>query len=339
VSPAYTRISGYSAEEVIGRRPGEFLHGRDTDPDTRARIRAALEREEPVREEILNYRKDGRPFWVELSIVPIRDRDGRLAHWASIQRETTERRQMEDRNARLYAEAREATRARDMVFRIVAHDLRNPLTRIGMAATLLGQGWLDDAESRNRQIEIIHRAVHQMDGLIQDLLDVARMQAGQAIPVEPDVVDPAGILAESVESHRALAEERRLRLVTEVLPELPAVRADRDRLLQVLQNVIGNAIKFTPPGGRITIGARCEASEVVFTVSDTGPGVPPEDLPHLFDAFWQAERAAAGGAGLGLAIAKGIIEAHNGSIWAENGRDQGATFHFSVPVAGWEHPG
>ncbi|MQA91090.1 MAG: PAS domain S-box protein [Gemmatimonas sp.] len=333
VNPAYTQISGYGADEVIGRKPSEFLHGPATDEETLARIRAAIDRQEPIRDEILNYRKDGRPFWVELNVVPLRDEEGELTHWASIQRDTTERRQLEEEKAELYADAQEATRLRDEVFRIVAHDLRNPLSVIEMAAQLLQESAPGEAASSTPQLQTIRSAVQQMDDLIQDLLDVARMQAGP-LAIKPEAVEAGQLIDESIELHRALAAEKDLQLTAEVPTELPQIQADRGRLMQALQNLIGNAIKFTPPGGRITVGCRAARGELNFFVSDTGPGIAKEHLPHLFDAFWKADEDSRSGAGLGLAIGRGIAEAHGGRIWAESEPGQGSTFHFSIPTAG-----
>lgn len=235
-------------------------------------------------------------------------------------------------NARLYREAREAARIRDEVLRVVAHDLRNPLNNIAMSAELLRQLLPEqDADpGRRRQLDIISRSVHRADRLIRDLLDVAQLGAGRlSIETAPHGVKP--LVHEAVELHRAFAERKSLRITAELPEELPDIVADRDRIIQVFTNLIGNAIKFTPEGGSITLRAAAENGAVRFSVGDTGPGIPDEDQPHLFDAFWQARRDASQGAGLGLAIARGIVEAHGGSIWVESEVSRGATFHFTIP--------
>lgn len=237
-------------------------------------------------------------------------------------------------NARLYLEAQRAIRARDDVHRIVAHDLRSPLHGIRMVLDLVDPSAHPETEETKAReyLALARQAAGQMDRLIQDMLDVARIEAGSlAIECEPE--SASALVAEAVAFHRPLAAERSLEIVAGRIPsDLPRVRADRQRILQVYGNLIGNAIKFTPPGGRITLRAEADAGGVRFSVSDTGPGIRAEHLPHLFDRFWQVKRGGGGGAGLGLPIAKGIVEAHGGQIWVESAVGVGTTFHFTLPA-------
>lgn len=227
-------------------------------------------------------------------------------------------------NARLYRTAERAIQARDDMLGIVAHDLRNPLNTIRMQATLLRQ----QGAEPNR----IERAAIRINRLIDDLLDLTRMEAGrltiEALPV------PAGqVILDSVEAQQTLASWGSFDLRLDVTPELPKIWADRDRLLQVFENLIGNAAKFTGAGGRITIGARPRETDVLFWVADTGSGISADDLPHVFNRFWQARKAERRGAGLGLPIVKGIVEAHRGHVWVDSALGLGTTFYFTVPVA------
>jgi len=146
-------------------------------------------------------------------------------------------------------------------------------------------------------------------------------------------VPAAQVVDESLEMERPLAAGASLELQTELSPDLPDVSADHDRLLQVFENLIGNAIKFSAPGGRITVGAARRDGEVLFRVADTGGGIGAEQLPHVFDRFWQAQPSGRRGAGLGLPIVKGIIEAHGGRVWVESAPGRGSTFWFTIPVA------
>ncbi|MBW3628744.1 MAG: HAMP domain-containing histidine kinase [Gemmatimonadetes bacterium] len=229
------------------------------------------------------------------------------------------------------ADAERAVRIRDDVLGIVSHDLRNPLNTIMLSSSLMLEQPLSE-DQRVKQIEIVKRAAERMNRLIQDLLDVARMEAGKlAMNRSPQPAAPLAL--EAVEAQRGLAEKHSIALKSEVARDLPQVEADRDRLLQVFANLIGNAIKFTRAGGVITVRAESSDGEVVFSVEDTGVGIRQEDIPCLFDAYWQATRTAHLGAGLGLSISKGIVEAHGGRIWTESELEKGSAFHFAIPIA------
>jgi PAS domain S-box-containing protein len=240
-------------------------------------------------------------------------------------------------NARLYDQARRATKARDDILGIVAHDLRNPLHRILTQTNLLRlrrergeQGAQEAAEA------VIERATRQMNRLIQDLLDVTRIEAGR-LSVETASVAAREVVVDSVEAQMPLASTAEIDLHFELDETLPNVCADRDRLFQVFENLIANALKFTPAGGRITVGAAPRADDVLFWVADTGCGVAETDLPHLFDRFWQVRRADRRGAGLGLPIVKGVIESHGGRIWVESAPGRGTTVRFTIPRAASAH--
>ena len=170
-----------------------------------------------------------------------------------------------------------------------------------------------------------------MDRLIQDLLDVALMESSQ-LTIERARVSARELIFGAVEMQRPLASSSSLELRVDMDPDVADVWGDRDRLLQVFQNLIGNAIKFTDAGGRITVSAASTDHEVVFQVADTGCGIAPEDLPRVFDRFWQATRAGYQGAGLGLPITKGIVETHGGRIWVESSEGRGTTFSFTIPT-------
>ncbi len=235
-------------------------------------------------------------------------------------------------NARLYKESQQATHARDEVLAVVSHDLRNPLNVISLGATYLLKRLPQGAEgtSWRKQAELMRRSADQAVHLIQDLLEVAKIESGR-LSVERQPLDVCRLVDDAIELHRPLAEARRLRLEREVEAELPRVQADRGRVLQVFSNLIGNALRYTPEGGRITVRARREGRFVRFFVSDTGKGIAPEHLPHLFERYWQP-KGTREGAGLGLPIAKGIVEAHGGYILVESEPGKGSTFSFTLPV-------
>jgi PAS domain S-box-containing protein len=237
-------------------------------------------------------------------------------------------------NTRLYGTAERAIAARDEVLAVVAHDLRNPLGAIIMQTAAL-KGHVGEPESRaSKASERIERAAGRMKRLIQDLLDVTRVEAGQ-LALDRVPLSPRDLVAEALDEQRALAAASSIELRAEVAEHVADLLVDRDRMLQVFENLIGNALKFTPAGGRITVGVVPQADAVLCYVRDTGSGVPTEEVPYLFDRFWQARRnreKRRAGAGLGLAIVKGIVEAHGGRVWAESALDEGTTFYFTIPA-------
>lgn len=234
-------------------------------------------------------------------------------------------------NMRLREAERQATRARDEVLGLVAHDLRNPLGAIHMQAQLMrSKGDGEDRRAR-RPADVIEHATDRMSRILDDLLDTTQLESGH-FKVERSPLCPRHLVSEVVESQTALCRSRSLELREALPSELPAVDGDRARLLQVLENLVGNAMKFTTAGS-ITVGAKPDGRAVLFFVTDTGAGIAAEDQQHLFDRFWQAKAARRAGAGLGLAIAKGIVEAHGGRLWVESELGHGSTFWFSVPVA------
>ncbi len=235
-------------------------------------------------------------------------------------------------NARLYREAIEATRLRDQVLGVVAHDLRTPLVTILLQAEAMKRPAAEPERRAQSASERIERAAARMNRLIQDLLDVAQLEGGRLTP-KREALSAADLLSEAIEMQRPLALASSIDLRLDVAHDLPRVLGDRDRLLQVLENLIGNALKFTPVGGRVTVTAAAKGDEIVFSVADNGIGIAVDDQAKVFDRFWQATRSDRRGAGLGLPICKGIDDAHGGRIWVESTRGTGTTFYFTIPSA------
>jgi signal transduction histidine kinase len=236
-------------------------------------------------------------------------------------------------NARLYSDARRAIRLREDVLAVVSHDLKNPLSAIRIGSSILSR-LLEkkfSIDSFRRQIALIGNAAHRMERLITDLLDFSKIEEGQLrmeqmkITVE-QILHEAGLLFESVIS------EKQVKLKFDISPQTSGtfIRCDKERMLQVFSNIIGNAIKFSPEQGQIFIRADKRRDVVTFSVRDEGPGIPPEHLPHLFNRYWQAPSTARLGTGLGLAIVHGIITAHGGRIWVESKLGKGTTFFFEL---------
>jgi PAS domain S-box-containing protein len=235
-------------------------------------------------------------------------------------------------NARLYEKAQEATIARDHALGVVSHDLRNPISAIGMCARALLTATAEDDTDRRGLVTTIVDSTELTQRMIRDLLDVASIEVGR-LSVERRAVLVPVVLERAVGLFVRDAAERGVSLRLESLPVLPPVAGDEERLVQVLSNLLGNALRFTERGGAVQVEARQAGHEVEISVRDSGAGIPPTELPRIFERYWTVRRnAPKGGTGLGLAIARGIIEAHGGRLWAESAPGAGSTFRFTVPV-------
>ena len=334
------RIFGYTAAEVIGK-PLDLLLPPDVRGVHREHIRQFASAGESARRmgersEVRGRRKNGEIFPAEASISKFDLGERRV--FTAVLRDITDRRAAEQERARLLdaeraarTAAEQALRTRDEVLAVVSHDLRNPLSVIDMcAASLSDKLPPDDAGARNLVLTI-ESSTAWMNRLIEDLLDVARMEAGR-LALERHPHDLVRVISEATMMLEPLITEKSLTLREELPEYLPRATVDARRIVQVLENLVSNAVKHTGPGGEIHIRAAAADAEVHVAVRDTGSGIPPENLPHLFDRFWQARGARRGGAGLGLAIAKGIVEAHGGRIWVESEVGVGSTFAFALPL-------
>jgi signal transduction histidine kinase len=231
------------------------------------------------------------------------------------------------RLARARADA--AKDARDHMLAIVAHDLRNPLNSIRMASASLQRTPLDEATTK-RRLASVDRAVDRMDRLIDDLVDATHIERDElTVALREESV--CTVLREVSETFRPIATEKRIVLEIALPPVDVALLADRDRLTQVFGNLLGNALKFTPAEGHISLRTRPEDAVVFFEVQDTGPGIPAGDLPYVFERYWKSE---GGGTGLGLFIARSIVSAHGGNLAVRSRSGEGSTFFFAIPRAG-----
>lgn len=232
-------------------------------------------------------------------------------------------------NARLYREAQEATRLRDNVLGVVSHDLKNPLNVLSLQCSLLKRRISTDAARES--VAAMERSIRRMERMVTDLVDIAALEAGR-LRINRRLQRPAQIVEEAVTNLLPLARESGVELSGHAAAELPAIACDSDRVLQVLGNLIGNAIKVTPEGGRIDVDVEAQGEEVVFTVRDTGCGISEQELPHIFERFWRGRDPGYRGTGLGLSIARSLVEAHAGRIWAESQPGAGSTFRFALPI-------
>ncbi len=235
-------------------------------------------------------------------------------------------------NALLYEGAQRAMRAREQVLAIVSHDLRSPLQSIVLQATNLDLDDLDEAARARleKQAATILRAARRMDRLIADLLDFSQLDAGR-LKVRREPVSVSDLLGEMVESAEPLAKAKGLAFEVRAVDGLVAC-ADRERVLQVLANLVQNAIKFTPRGGVVTLGVARDENCARFCIADTGPGIAREEQAHVWNRFWRSHRAVAEGVGLGLSIAKGLVEAQRGRMWLDSEPGTGSKFFFTLPL-------
>lgn len=236
-------------------------------------------------------------------------------------------------NARLYGTAQAATHARDHALGVVSHDLRNPISAIGMCARALRAAIPESDTERRTLAETIVDSTELTQRMIRDLLDVANIEVGR-LAVERHEVHVRPILERAHGMFLREAEDRGIVLVLAPVPDLPAITGDDERLLQVLGNLLGNAMRHTDRGGSVTLGVRHDGDAVEFAVRDTGSGIPPQAMPLIFERYWTVKgNAPKGGTGLGLAIARGIVEAHGGRLWAESDMGKGSVFRFTIPCA------
>ena len=343
-----SNLSRFAVAHRMAEREHELL---SEIPEVRPEIREAMEQREPKlvsSPELLSYltteQRDGEPR--SFIIVPLVTRGRALGAVTicapkgkvftredlTVASELARHGALAIDNARLYTDSQQAVRAREEVLAIVSHDLRNPLNAVVLASSLLktSDGLSPDARE---QLDIVDLSAQRMRRLIEDLLDVTRLEGGKRLPIEPAAVDVEPLITEAHDLFKSQASEASITLTCEVESGAPPVWADHHRVLQVLSNLVGNALKFTPPGGTVDTAARRRNGHVVFIVSDTGPGVPREHLKDIFNPYWQGKRAERMGAGLGLPIAKGIVESHGGRIWVESEQGKGTRFLFTLPVA------
>jgi PAS domain S-box-containing protein len=312
LSPKWNEYTGQSADEPLDERWRKALHPEDYDECLR-RWAEATESGSPWQVEYRIRRADGVYRWHLGRAVPVIE-DGRVVKWYGTATDINDQKR--------------AIRTRDDILATVSHDLRNPLGNILLSAELLEEEGL---EGDANLIDSIKRAANRMSMLIRDLLDITAVEGGE-LSINRRPVQTASIVAEAVVQQQALAKQKRVTLRLEPSDvDVPAF-CDRDRILQVFANLIGNALKFTPDSGTITVSHTLVGDEVRFTVSDTGPGIPAEQRARVFDRFWRNKASANAGSGLGLAICKGIIEQHGGRIWVEGREGEGATFVFTLPL-------
>jgi two-component system, chemotaxis family, sensor kinase Cph1 len=329
LSPMKDVASGIVSFALPGAQPRRFVGFR---PEILQTVDWGGDPRKPVEEDVTATLHPRRSFALWREEVRLRSQP-----WSALDREAAEelRRVVVEVDLERQVEREQrAVRARDDLVAVVSHDLKNPLNVIQMQCVLLRNMAGGDADERSSRLrgalDRVQRAVGHMDALIHDLLDLARIEAGRFV-LQRQAESLDEMLAEALIILRPLAEAKGVELREEAEPGV-SVLVDRERIFQVLSNLVGNAIKFTPSGGRIVLRAGTEQGNALFAVTDTGPGLAPEQMSEVFNRYWQASKTGREGAGLGLYIAKGIVEAHEGRIWAERAEEGGAAFKFTLPL-------
>jgi PAS domain S-box-containing protein len=329
---AAERMFGYSASEMVGKSIRKII------PDDRQReedtVLSRIRRGERVEHfETVRQRKDGSLVSVSLTVSPIRGPDGTILGASKIARDISDRERAERERQRLLAVAQEASRLKDEFLATLSHELRTPLNAI-VGYVRMMQSDLLTGEKRKRAMDTVARNVTSLAQIVEDVLDVSRIISGK-LRLDIQRVDLAPIVQSALETVRPAADVKGVHLVTIVDPRTPAVSGDPERLQQILWNVLSNAVKFTGRGGKVQVRLEQVNSHIEITVSDTGAGISPEFLPHVFDRFRQADGGmdrASGGLGLGLAITRHLVELQGGRIFASSeGIGNGSTFRIELP--------
>jgi PAS domain S-box-containing protein len=327
--PAWCAFTGQTEAESQGFGWSKAIHPDDAQPSIDAWRRAVAARKKFIFEHRVR-RHDGVYRWFEVRAVPVLEADGTIREWVGLHRDIDDEKHAAAQLTRERVAAEQANRVKDEFLAMLGHELRNPLSPILTAVQLLK---LRHVESR--EVDVIERQARHLTRLLEDLLDVSRITRGK-IALNKEPVEVADVAAAAVEMASPGIDRGRHKLTTEIPARGLVIVADPVRMAQVIANLLTNAAKYTPPGGRITLRAEHAGGEVVLSVEDTGEGISAELLPHLFDMFVQSGQTLArseGGLGLGLTIVKSLVTMHGGTVSAQSeGRGRGSSFVVRLPA-------
>ncbi len=314
------RISGFTRDEVLGRHFTELLPAEHVEEMGAVVLTDVDDVVDQQGNEVELLGKWGQVIPLEIRVSAL-ERGGRLDGWQVIGRDVSERRRLEEMKSQFLA--------------TVSHDLRTPLASIMGFTEMLMEGTPGPlTETQDEFLGIVFESSQRLMALVNDLLDISKLDVGRT-SLELKTIELPRLIAGVVDEIGPLAYKKDISLELDCPESLPSTQGDQRRLEQVLNNLLSNAVKFTPEGGKIEVKAELAGGQLMVTVSDTGVGIPPEDLPHLFQAFHRGgnvTKQAIEGTGLGLSIAKALVEAHGGTIGVESELDKGSTFRFTLPV-------
>lgn len=341
VNEGFERITGYSLDEVAGRRPGDFLQGPETDPQTVAFMAAQLEHGKGFQVEVINYSKQGLPYWLHIVVTPIHDRYGRLQRFIAIESDVSERKRLEadllrqqQELSHANQELRRAARMKDEFLATMSHELRTPLNSVLALSEVLMEGAYGEINERqHRYLGSIRSSGQHLLELINDILDVSKIESGKLQLAVADV-EVEGLCQAALAIVREMAANKRLHVDYRRDPAISHLRGDNRRLKQLLVNLLSNAVKFTPEGRRIGLAVDLTEDQAVFEVWDQGIGIPEDQQRHVFEPFVQVDSSltrGAEGTGLGLALVQRLAQLHDGAVTLLSEPGSGSRFLVHLP--------
>lgn len=319
-NPAFTEISGYAAEEILGKNC-RFLQSDDRDQAGLKTLKAALKDKTPVTTVLRNYRKDGKRFFNELTVSPVRDQNGNVVAFVGIQNDITTRIEAEQRISDFYS--------------VVSHELRTPIAKIKSSLSIIADGEAGSVnDSIKRFVDISLKAADGLWKLIENILDFKKLESGKFRLLQQRL-HISQLVESTVAEFEPVAHSAAIELECRIETDA-VINADGQRLVQVLENYLNNAVKFSPKGSKITVKVSRKDKSVLVEVIDRGPGINKEDREKLFEKFQQIEspdNRLRGGTGLGLAVCKEIIHAHGGKVGVSSQVGEGSNFWFEIDIS------
>ena len=329
VNPAFESMTGYNASELIGQTPRIF-QGVKTETAVLDKVRTHLDAQKPVQAETVNYRKDGTPYIVSWNIAPVRDEEGAIEYWASLQRDVTEQRKREDELRQAKEKAEKAVRLKEAMLANMSHEVRTPLTSMMGFAEILAE---ELSGPHAKQAEIIYRGSKRLHRTLESMLQLSELRGG-AYQVSWNEIDLRTLVEDVVQRMRPQADANRLALRVDVPPVPVNACIDEVATERIVTNLLDNAIKFTPAGGTIVVRVSNDTEAPLVEVEDTGIGIAKEALDEVFKAFKQESEGLARtyeGSGLGLAIVKKLVEQMQGTVTIKSEKGEGTRVQVRLP--------
>jgi len=334
---AFSHITGYDLDELIGQNP-KMLQGVDTDRGVLDDLKESLSSGQSFQAELKNYRKNGIPYWLEISIVPVKNDEGKVTHFAAIERDVTQQKKTQKELKEKKEQAEAANVAKSMFLANMSHEIRTPMNAIMGMTEILNSSNLDKEQKEN--VEILYNSSRDLLFILNDILDISKIEAGE-VKLEYVAFSIKKALEHSVELYSGMAKAKEVRIDWKISKETPEnIVSDLGRVQQILKNLISNALKFTDKG-KVEISIKKEKrskdnKDVIYVeVKDTGIGISKENIKHIFKKFTQADASVTrkfGGTGLGLTITQKLVDLMNGEIGVESKEGKGSVFWFTLPL-------